>query len=273
MFICNDAGMAQHAISSGVDRIFVDLEIHGKLERQGHRDTLISGHSIHDVENVRAAIGHAELLVRVNPLHPHTHEEVDAVIAAGADLLMLPMFEKAEEVMYFVDIVQGRAKVILLVETPSAMKDFRCILRVPGIDEIYVGLNDLHISLKLDFMFELLADGSVEKMAANCQEVGIPFGFGGIARMDEGLLPGDLVLAEHLRLKSTAVILSRTFHRASTSLDEIHSNLDFAREVHRLRECETRLAQRDNSEVEADHRRLLQGVAEITAQIRSQHPR
>ena len=37
----------------------------------------------------------------------------------------------------------------------------------------------------------------------------------------KALLPGDLVLAEHLRLKSTAVILSRTFHRASTSLDEI----------------------------------------------------
>ena len=53
------------------------------------------------------AIGHAELLVEVNPYILIRHEEVDAVIAAGADLLMLLMFEKAEEVMYFVDIVQG----------------------------------------------------------------------------------------------------------------------------------------------------------------------
>jgi len=265
--------MAQHAVLSGVDRVFVDLEIHGKFERQGHRDTLISGHSVDDVAAVRAAIGHTELVVRVNPLHAHSPEEVNAVVTAGADLLMLPMFKTAVEVMHFVEMVQGRAKVIVLVETPSAMKDFGEILGVPGIDEVYIGLNDLHLGLKLDFMFELLADGSVEKMAKNCREVGIPFGFGGIARMDEGLLPGDLVLAEHLRLESTVVILSRTFHRGSTSLDEMHANLDFAREVARLRDYETRLARRDQSEIEADHRRLLQGVADITAQIRFQHSR
>ena len=176
MFICNDAGMAQHAISSGVDRIFVDLEIHGKLERQGHRDTLISGHSIHDVENVRAAIGQAELLVGLIP-YILIRMKKWTLSFCWCRFTDLPMFEKAEEVMYFVDIVQGRAKVILLVETPSAMKDFRYILRVPGIDEIYVGLNDLHISLKLDFMFELLADGSVEKMGCKLSGGGHPVWF------------------------------------------------------------------------------------------------
>ena len=61
-------------------------------------------------------------------------------------------------------------------------------------------------------MFEPLANGLVERVAAAARRQGLRFGFGGIARLDEGLLPGRDVLAEHLRLGSQAVILSRTFH-------------------------------------------------------------
>lgn len=269
MFICNDAEMASYAVACGVDRIFVDLEIHGKWERQGHRDTLISAHSMDDVERLRPVIGEAELLVRLNPLYEDSAEEVEGAIAAGADLLMLPMFETADQVAEFTALVKGRAWVIPLVETPEAMANFEEILAVPGVDEVYIGLNDLHMALGLEFMFELLSDGSVERMATACRKAGMPFGFGGIARMEEGMLPGELVLAEHLRLGSSAVILSRTFHRSSTSLDEMHANLDFAHEVARLREYEARLARRNAAEMANDHLKLLDGVAAVTAQVRA----
>ena len=42
MYITNDERVAKVAESSGVDWIFVDLEILGKEKRQGHLDTVIS---------------------------------------------------------------------------------------------------------------------------------------------------------------------------------------------------------------------------------------
>jgi len=39
----------------------------------------------------------------------------------------------------------------------------------------------------------------------------IPYGFGGIARLGTGLLPAENILAEHYRLGSSMVILSRSF--------------------------------------------------------------
>jgi hypothetical protein len=65
------------------------------------------------------------------------------------------------------------------------------------------------------FMFELLADGTVERLSKQIQLSGKPFGFGGIARVSEGLLPAENILGEHVRLGSSAVILSRTFYRPS----------------------------------------------------------
>ena len=41
MYITNDDTVARIAEDSGVDWIFVDLEVKGKEERQGHLDTVI----------------------------------------------------------------------------------------------------------------------------------------------------------------------------------------------------------------------------------------
>jgi hypothetical protein len=267
MFICNDAQLARYAVDRGVNRIFVDLESHGKWERQGHRDTLISGHTMEDVAAVRHAIPDSELLVRLNPLHQDSADEVDQSLAAGADLLMLPMFETVEQVKQFVELVSGRASVIPLVETPAALQDFGGIIAVPGVDEAYIGLNDLHMALGMHFMFEPLANGMVEQTATLAREQGIPFGFGGIARMSEGLLSGEMVLAEHLRLGSSAVILSRTFHRNCGDVQQLQQTMDFSAELQRLRAAEAALAQRSAAEVERDHQHLVEKIGEIRASI------
>jgi hypothetical protein len=238
-FITSSPDLAAYAVARGVDRIFVDLEINGKVERQGHLSTVISRHNFEDVAAVRAAIPSAELMVRVNPVFEGSREEVERAIGLGADILMLPMFRSPDEVRTFSGLVRGRARTSLLVETVGAMQSLVDIVKIEGVDEVHIGLNDLHLELGNDFMFEPLANGLVDAMAQTIQAAGLPFGIGGVARLGEGLLPAEIVLAEHVRLGSTAAILSRTFHRNLASRQAIDTEMSFSVEIARLRaQCE-----------------------------------
>lgn len=247
--ITNDAAMARRCDALAGMRLFVDLERLGKAERQAGRDTFISSHAIGDVARVRDAARRSRLMVRVNPLHEGSPREVDAVLAQGPDLLMLPMFRSAAELREFSALVGGRAPIVALLETRAALETLGQWIRTPGLHEVYMGLNDLHLSLGLRFMFEPLAQGLVEPVARTVRACGLRFGFGGIARVDEGLLPGRDVLAEHLRLGSQAVILSRTFHRED-------AQVSFEQAVADLREAEATLAHRTAGEVQADACRI-----------------
>ena len=229
MYITNSPDVARIAEEAGVDRIFVDMEYIGKASRQGGMDTVQSYHTVADIRAVRPAVRKAQLMVRVNPIHEATgeygssREEIDAVIEAGADIIMLPYFKTVEEVRTFVELVAGRAKTFPLVETPEAVAAIDEILQIPGIDEIHVGLNDLSLGLGRKFMFELLADGTIETLSRKFHGAGIPFGFGGIASLGKGMLPSEYVIREHYRLGSTAAILSRSFCNVHTihDLEEI----------------------------------------------------
>lgn len=217
MYITNRPEIAQIAESAGVDRIFVDMEYIGKSDRQGGMDTVQSHHTIEDVAVIRNAITTADLLVRVNPIHNKTldycssKEEIDAVIKNGADILMLPYFKSADEVREFIKLVDGRAKTLPLIETVEAVDCIDEILDIDGIDEIFIGLNDLSLGYQKKFMFELLSDGTVEYLCNKFKKKGIPYGFGGIASLGKGMLPSEYVIKEHYRLGSTCSILSRSF--------------------------------------------------------------
>lgn len=217
MYITNNPVTAQIAQEAGVDRIWIDMEYIGKDKRQGGMDTVKNHHTIDDIKRLRPTVTKAELMVRVNPLHKATEdyccseEEINQAIEAGADVIMLPMFRTAEDVKEFVSYVDGRAKVQLLVETSEAAVNIDSILEVPGVDEIHIGLNDLHLSMHKNFMFELLCDGTVAGLCKKVKAKGIKYGFGGIARVGYGMLPAEYVIAEHYHLGSTAAILSRGF--------------------------------------------------------------
>ncbi|WP_372659921.1 aldolase/citrate lyase family protein, partial [Hydrogenophaga sp.] len=215
--ITNDPVFARRCDALQGMRLFVDLERLGKAERQAGRNTFISTHTIEDVGRVKAVLRHSQLMVRVNPLNPETGAEVDAVLAQGADWLMLPMFSRADELRRFCTLVAGRAPVVALLETADALHCLPEWVDTPGLHEVFVGLNDLHLSLGQRFMYQPLAMGLLDQAARRVHAQGLRLGFGGIARLDEGLLPGRDVLAEHLRLGSQAVILSRTFHRADSN--------------------------------------------------------
>lgn len=261
--------IAKFAIKCGVDFIFIDLEINGKEKRQGHLDTVISKHNINDVVNVRKHIPDGKLLVRVNPIYDGTDDEIDKVINAGADALMLPMFKSAAEVSSFLKAVNGRAKCVLLVETVSALKCCDEWLNIPGIDQIHIGLNDLHLELGTDFMFEALTNGFLDDFCKKLKSVGIPFGIGGVARLGEGMLPADILLAEHVRLGSTWAILSRTFHREVTTVEEIKKQMDFDEEIKKLRIAYRKLSSKNYCEIQELHELVCKRTQEIVDLIRA----
>ena len=232
MYITNSPEIAQIAESAGIDRIFIDMEYIGKSDRQGGMDTVQCRHSIEDIKKIKKAVLSADVMVRVNPIHNSTKYyssskvEINSAIAAGADILMLPFFKTANEVKQFIETVDGRARTLPLVETPDAVEAIDEILGLNGIDEIFIGLNDLSLGYGKKFMFELLSDGTVERLCSKFKQSGIPYGFGGIASIGKGLLPSEYVIKEHYRLGSTCAILSRSF----CNVDKVN-NLDTIRNI------------------------------------------
>ncbi|MFQ6963111.1 MAG: aldolase/citrate lyase family protein [Oscillospiraceae bacterium] len=124
-------------------------------------------HTPEDIAKVRAAIGdQAEIMARVNPLNPNSQTEIDDAIANGADVIMLPMWHTADDLRRLVSMVDGRAKVMPLLETDTAADNLPEALSIPGIDQMHIGLNDLHLCYHQKFMFQLLADGTVDRLCA-----------------------------------------------------------------------------------------------------------
>ena len=273
MYITNLPDIAKIAESVGVDRIFVDLEYIGKDLRQGGMDTVQSKHTLEDVRCIANAVTNAEVLVRVNPIHDATDrygssaEEIDAAIENGADVLMLPYFKTVDEVKRFVSCVGGRVRTMLLVETPEAAEQLEQILEIPGIDEIFIGLNDLSLGYGKKFMFELLANGTVDRLVALCKDKQIPYGFGGLASLEGGLLPGKMVLGEHYRLGSGCVILSRSFCNVSkiNDLDEIRRI--FTEGVADIRAYERICLGFTDTEYEENRQNVVNSVEKIVERI------
>ena len=232
MYITNRPEIAKIVEDAGVERVFIDMEFIGKSVRQGGMDTVQSHHTIEDIKTVKSVLNKSQIMVRCNPIHNATDnygsskEEIDDAINAGADILMLPYFKTAKELKTFIELVDGRVKVLPLLETPEAVACIDEILALDGIDEIFVGLNDLSLGYGMKFMFQLLADGTVDRLCAKFKEKGIPYGFGGIASLGKGMLPAENVIAEHYRLGSTCAILSRSFCNTSliTDIDKIKSS-------------------------------------------------
>lgn len=249
MYITNNPDVAKIAEDAGVDIIFVDMEFIGKYLRQGGMDTVQSHHTIEDVKAIKAVLRKAKLMVRVNPIHKageergyvfgDSTEEIDSAINAGADIIMLPFFHKKEELEELVRIVDGRAVTFPLLETNAAYENLDELLTVQGIDQVYIGLNDLSLDQGKTFMFEQLADGTVDEICGKLKNKGIPYGFGGIARPGAGMLPAEYIIRDHHRLGSSYVILSRSFCNTSAlvNLEEIRSIFqDGVREIRQIEE-------------------------------------
>lgn len=268
LYITNKPEIASIVEAAGVDTVFVDLEVLDKDKRQGGMDTVQSHHTIDDVKKISDTLTKAQLLVRVNHIYEDSQSEIDSVIRNGADIVMLPYFKTITEVQTFLQYVDGRAKTCLLLETREAAEIIDDILELEGIDIIYIGLNDLHLSYGMDFMFQLLADGTVEKLLRKIKSKGITAGFGGIARLDAGMLPGSSILKEHYRLGSSMVIVSRSFCNTDivTDLDEVRAIFESG--IRDLRNLEQECENADAEYFEENRKLVVENTSKIVEIIR-----
>lgn len=273
MYITRQPEVATVAENAGVDRIFVDMEYIGKSDRQGGMDTVQSRHTLQDVKNIAGVLKKAELLVRCNPIHEATadytssKEEIEGIVENGAKVIMLPYFKTAKEVETFVRLVDGRAKTMPLMENREAAENCAEILQVDGIDEMYIGLNDMSLSYGYKFMFQLLANGTVDRLSEQFQKKGLSFGFGGLASLTGGLLPGSYVLKEHYRLGSSRVILSRSFCDTAKITDMEEITKTFCSGIQDIRRLEAEI-QENPVDYAENHRIVQEKVEEINAIIR-----
>lgn len=270
MYITNNPDVALIAEKNGINRIWIDLETEGKEERQKGRNTVKSKHSIKDISNIKPLLTTSQMLVRINPWSERSTKEIESVIEAGADVIMLPMWRTVEEVKEFIKAVNGRCKTLLLLETIGAEKSLDEVLKITGIDEIHIGLNDLHLEYKLPYMFELLSNGKIEEICNKIRPTGIPFGFGGIGMMGSGLIPTpEEIINEHFRLGSTALILSRSFcnYEQIGNLKEIDNRFSIG--VNAVREQE-KIASRFTQEDFLKNKEIVcKGVEQTMKQMRT----
>ena len=253
----NAPDLAARADAAGIDRVGLDLESIGKRDRQAGLGTWISPHSEHDLPALAAVLAKAQLFARTEPMNPKLGDQVERLIAAGVEVLMLPMFSSADDVARFVDHVAGRARVVLLLETAGAVERIDEILAVEGIDDIHLGLNDLALSIGARNRFEVLADAAVARAARAIVQTGVRFGAGGLGRVDDKSLPipTDLIYAQYARLGATAALVSRAF------LAPDPAQVDLDSEVARARRRLADWALRPVDELEAARTALMECAA------------
>lgn len=268
MYITNNPAVALIAEKNGVSRIWIDLETLGKEERQKNMNTVKSHHTINDVAVISNMLTSSEMLVRINPWNETSVDEIEAVISAGADRIMLPMWKTVSEVKTFLETINDRVHTTLLLETKEAVEIIDEVLEHPLLDEIHIGLNDLHLSYGLTFMFELLTNGTVEHLCQKFKAKGIQYGFGGIARIGEGTLSAERIVMEHYRLGSTRAILSRSFCNTDEIGDINSIENIFSDNIARLREYEDTLTYETEDEYTRNKQAVKCYVADIVSKIK-----
>ncbi len=208
----NDGKLAQTADLAGVDRIGPDLEFIGKKERQKGIESRLSNHSLDDAPRIFREVSSAARFARINPLHEGTGHEVEALLADGAEVLMFPFFQTAEEVRSLGDIVRSRAMIVGLVETRAALKAIKDIQATEVFDEIHFGLTDLGIDLGTD-RFGVLQSNLFLDTVEVVRQTNVAFGIAGFADPEDSSLPfnpGEFCKQAH-SLGATRAIVSRSF--------------------------------------------------------------
>lgn len=253
---------AVEAQAVGIERAFYDMEFIGSLDRHYGRNAAFACRPIDIIPEIKKQLSSTELVVRVNSDKSYSKIEVEKAIKYGADILMIPMVIDQHQVEEFVKMVGGRAKVCVMIETAAAFSRLTRILKVNGVDEIYVGINDLHLSMGLSHVLEPLRDSLIDYVAEKCNMAGIPFGFGSIARIGDGIVPAECILGEHIRLGSTSTLLAKTFFYPETA-SRVSRQFNLGEEISLIRETLASIDKWNQTELSENHLRVVNILDEI----------
>jgi 2-keto-3-deoxy-L-rhamnonate aldolase RhmA len=237
-------GTVRAAVSAGVGGIVVDCEVRGKARRQAGYDTEINANTPADLRVVRAATS-ATVVCRINAVGPWTATEVDRLVAEGPDELLVPMVRSPQEVDRVLDLVAGRCRVGVMIETRAAVARADDILARP-VSRVYVGLNDLRIETRNPSLFTALLAGVVDRVRDQAAAAGVPFGVAGLTRPEAGFpIPARSLYAELARLSADFTFLRRSFHADM-------AGRDLAVEVPRMQAAMAAARRRDHLAVRRD---------------------
>jgi len=247
--------------------VMVDLEVIGKPERQAARDTVINVHSMADVEGLCRVPERGSLMVRIESVQSGGLTQLPYLCALGIDRIMLPMFRDRKAVDETVEALErwsgGSVRLSLLAETVAAVEGLAGILegQPEWLDHVHIGLNDLGLERRSTFLFEPVATGEIARLAEVVRGAGRRFGFGGVGLpgVENATVPAEWILGEHVRVGSTFVILSRSFHGALGS-DDPHA---LEEGVERVRKWETRWREVSPDEARMAHDKISSAILDI----------
>ncbi len=227
----NDPEYARWAETAGITRAGLDLETIGKNERQKNHSTWVSSHTIEDFPKIIPELNTSQVFARINPIHSGTKEEINQLLRLGVDIIMLPNFTVVAEVEDALNLIQGRATLVPLVERRAAIACIPHLAKL-GISEIHVGLNDLSIELKLNNRLHLLSLSLMDEIAHEAHKSELTLCVGGLGRANDRSLPipSDLVYAQLGRLKANGSLIARSFFNAPLTQDS------FLTEINNLRQ-------------------------------------
>ncbi|UXS03458.1 HpcH/HpaI aldolase family protein [Agrobacterium tumefaciens] len=129
------SGLAGRLIELGGDCVFVDCE-HGTWSFEDVRET----------GQIVRSVGGAAIV------RPHSHERpvIIRYLNAGADGIMVPMIDNADQARAVVDAVRyalpadyEKRLVVAMIETADAIDRLEDMLKVEGIDVFFIGPGDL----------------------------------------------------------------------------------------------------------------------------------
>ncbi|GBF81413.1 aldolase [Aphanothece sacrum FPU1] len=243
LLFTKDVSLAKQAEEAGVESIIVDWEQTGKHQRQSGYSTEINSHTTQNVIELAEVIT-IPITVRINPFGSNTIKEIETALDCGAKIIMLPMAKHPREVEKFLDLVHGRAETIIQIET-SELVEHCHLLRDLSWNYAYIGLNDLTISRQKTWIWDLVADGTVEKIFESLGHRLI--GFGGVTIISGGNpIPFINILHEMSRLNCRLSVLRRSFKREIVGRD-------FQTEIDAIRTAWVAASERNPKTIQDDH--------------------
>lgn len=249
----SNVDLASRAEEAGVFSVVVDWEQLGKEKRQAGHDFEINSDTAADACRLAKKVD-LPVTVRVNPIGPHTEEEIEKALDAGAEILMLPQAKELSEVSAFLQLVDSRARTLIQIETQELVD--RCEgLRKMDWDFAHVGLNDLRISRSSSWLWEPVYDGTVQHVCQALEERAVGFAGGTIIGGGDPI-PFVHLLREMARLDCRMCILRRSF-KSNLQGRDITAEIDAF--YAKLRAAKAR----SESTTSADHQRLQEVLRQV----------
>lgn len=215
--------LATAAVAAGVDWIGPDLEFTGKQARQAGTESLISGHSRESIIGMRDIVGEKRLFARCNDPGDDLAAEIEFLIDQGLKSLMVPMVRRVSEAEKILAQINGRTQVVMMVEHKDILDNVEALAALPGITTLFVGTNDLAISMGHRTRFGPIADGWIERLSGVAKKHRLGFAFLGFARLTNAqgfAVSPDLVLAEYVRHCVRWGLFARSFAATPESFGE-----------------------------------------------------